>query len=326
MSKILFIGDPHIRHTHLTDGVKLLRWLEETISTLDPDLVVNLGDTFDTHSTIRAEVLCEVSKHVDIVCSSLKKEMVMVLGNHDMWKPNDYKYHALQVFKGRHKNLHIADDHICMDNISYVPYLHNNIWPKNTKSIAVTHNTFIGADYGYRTAQDGIHASDVHSDVVISGHIHKRQQLGKILYPGTPAATSASDTDQTKGILLFDTETYDQKFIQSPFPNWRSILFDVGCGQLGDVVNSHDHWVVTIRGPRAEVKALLASKEIKDIKASTSITFKTEILDSVKVDRVAIKSSNVYEMVDQYVDKVYSGAHDKETLKTAVKSALEVQI
>jgi len=325
MTKILFIGDPHIRHTHLTEGVKLLRWIEQIIEESNPDLVVNLGDTFDLHATIRSDVLCEVTKHIDMVCDGLKKPMVMVLGNHDMWKPNDYRYHALQVFEKRHNNLYIVDKHIQMDGVSYIPYLYNNIWPKSTASIAVTHNTFIGADYGYRTAQDGIHASDVQADIVVSGHIHKRQQLesAKILYPGTPMAISASDADQIKGLLLFETSNYEQHFIHSPFPIWRNIVFNIGDGDLGDIVNNKDYWIVTLKGPRAEIKSFMASKTVKELRSATSISFKTESTDTIKVDRISIKTSNLDTMVDQYIDRIYTGTQDKQSVKKTIKSVLE---
>jgi DNA repair exonuclease SbcCD nuclease subunit len=325
MSKILFIGDPHIRHTHLSDGVKLLRWLEETIETTNPDIVVNLGDTFDLHSTLRLEVLNEVTKHIDIVCESLKKPMVMVLGNHDMWKPSDSRYHALQIFNGRHKNLYIADSHLRMDGISYVPYLHNNQWPAHTESLVATHNTFIGADYGHRKAQDGIDSSGIQVHTVVSGHIHKRQSLdsSRVIFPGTPMALSASDVNETKGLLVLDSITHENVFIPSPFPIWRSVVFNTGDGDIRNLVNTHDHWIITIKGPRAEVKSILNSKDINDLRLGASVTFRTEITDNVKVDRVSIKTSNIYDMVDQYLEKVYSGSQDKDCLRVAVRTALE---
>jgi DNA repair exonuclease SbcCD nuclease subunit len=325
MSKVLFIGDPHIRHTHLEAGVKLLRWLEQTIEETQPDLVVNLGDTFDTHSVIRSEVICELKKHLKIVCKDLHKPMVMVLGNHDMYKPNDAKYHALQAFYDLYPGkLYIADTPIVLFDMGFVPFLPDNKWPNLGTSIVATHNTFIGADYGYRTAQDGIHASNVSADLVVSGHIHKRQELeaGRVIYPGTPASITATDTDQAKGVLLLNTNTLEQSFIYSPFPIWRTLSIDPNA-DLAAAVNDVDHWIVTVKGSRPEVKAFLNADSTKKLRSEISMTIKTEFTDSAKVSKVSIKTSNLDTMVDQYMDKVYSGTQDRDVIRAAVKSALE---
>lgn len=71
MTKIMFIGDPHIRHTHLTEGQELLSWIEKVAEEHKPDLIVNLGDTLDDHAVIRAEVLSLVNSHVRRVVDML---------------------------------------------------------------------------------------------------------------------------------------------------------------------------------------------------------------------------------------------------------------
>lgn len=322
--KILFIGDPHIRHTHLQAGIKLLRWIECTIEEVNPDLVVNLGDTFDTHAVIRSEALSEVRKHIDRVCKDLKKPMVMVLGNHDMWKPSDPTYHALQAFNGLYNNLHIVDKTTRIEGIDFVPYLHNALdWPKDTAPIAVTHNTFLGADYGNRTASDGISIDGLSADIIISGHIHKRQEMasGRILYPGAPMALSATDANQDKGLLLFESSTYQKNYINSPFPIWRTITISPDLSEL-EAINTTDHWVVTVRGLRAEVRAFVASDKVSELRKATSMTFKTEYLDSEKTTKVSINTSSIDGMVDQFMESVYKGSEDKGIVKETVKKAL----
>jgi DNA repair exonuclease SbcCD nuclease subunit len=321
MARILFIGDPHIRHTHLSEGVTLLRWIESVIETKKPDVVVNLGDTLDTHSIIRAEVLSTVNDHLNRV-ADLKIPMIMVLGNHDMYKPNSSKYHALEVFKGR-KNLVVVDDIAVLDGITYVPYLSDpSSWPDITTDIAVTHNTFMGADYGFKLADKGIPVDQVRCDLVVSGHIHKHQTLQSVFYPGTPIATSASDANQTKGLHILDIDTLDKEFIESPFPMWRTR--DLFVGQDDDLnFTPKDIWMVKLIGPRAEIKAFLDSKKVQDLKKTVKITFKAEFTDSAKVSKTSISAPTPIAMVEQYLDKVYSGSIDKELLKLTIKNYME---
>ncbi len=325
MAKILLIGDPHIRHTHLKEGEDLLRWVEEVIEEHKPDLVVNLGDTLDDHAVIRAEVLCTVSKHIDRV-AAMKVPMIMLLGNHDMWKPSSSQYHALEVLKGK-PLLTVADSIITQDNITYIPYLPDpKDWPEVSTDIAITHNTFKGADYGFKLATDGISIDQVSCDLVASGHIHKQQQIYsgsvRLLYPGTPMCLSASDADQVKGLTILDSDTLETSFITSPFPMWRTLDFYVG--QDSDLnINLTDRWVVKLIGPRAEIKAMLESDQIKDIKRKVQITFKTEFTDTLKSSKVSIAAPTVAMMTDQYIDKIYSGSLNKDELKSIIKPYME---
>ena len=325
MSKIMFIGDPHIRHTHLSDGEKLLSWVESVAEEHKPDLIVNLGDTFDDHAVIRAEVLSLVNSHIRRVVD-MKIPMVMLLGNHDMWKPNCSKYHALEVFKDI-KGVTVADSIIQLDSITYIPYLPNPLdWPDIKTDIAVTHNTFIGADYGFKLAEDGIRLDAVQNNLVVSGHIHKKHSLkeGSVVYPGTPTSLTASDANQTKGISFLDTDSLVWSFVESPFPMWRTL--DLHLDQSTSIeLNETDRWIVKLIGPRAEIKALLESKDILDLKRRAQVVFKTEFTDTVKSSRTQISAPTVYSMAEQYVDKIYSGAIDKHELKSILKRHTEQQ-
>ena len=302
-----------------------LFWIESLAEEHKPDLIVNLGDTFDDHAVIRAESLSLVNSHIRRVVQ-MKIPMVMVLGNHDMWKPNCSKYNALEVFKDV-KGVTVADSVVQLDGITYVPYLPSPLdWPDIKTDIAVTHNTFIGADYGFKLAEDGIRLDAVQNDLVVSGHIHKRHSLkeGSVIYPGTPTSLTASDANQTKGISFLDTDSLTWSFIESPFPMWRTL--DLYLDQSDSLeLNETDRWIVKLIGPRAEIKALLESKDILDLKRRAQVVFKTEFTDTIKSNRTQISAPTVYSMAEQYVDKIYSGAIDKYELKSILKKYTEQQ-
>src|ERR1017187_2523235 len=108
MAKVLFIGDCHIKINRLDLGLRFLTWLNQLIEEQKPDLVVNLGDLFDTHSVVRSEVMTEFMSHVDKVLK-LNIPYVYLLGNHDLYKVGDYRYHALKHLVNKIPNLHIVD-------------------------------------------------------------------------------------------------------------------------------------------------------------------------------------------------------------------------
>jgi len=327
MKKILFIGDPHITHNHLSDDIKMFRWIEAVIVEHRPDLVINLGDTFDTHSIIRSECLSLFKSHVDIVCRDLNTEMICVLGNHDMYKPNDATYHALKPFIGLHNNLKIIEKPEVIDEILYVPYLTDSqTWPDIEAKIAVTHNTFLGADFSFRRAEKGLDIKRISSDIIVSGHVHKRHTLtesrpgrrdSSVFYTGTPRALSATDAGQLKGLSIMQIDGNREPewtFIPSIFPNWRKETIPVTTDLNSILTNPEDHYIVELVGTKAEIKALLASKEVDLLKKEYDLSFRSSPTDISKIDKAQIKAVTVDKMVEEYLNKVYSG-NDADLIK-----------
>ena len=320
MSKILFIGDPHLRMTYFDQSVKFLRWVEEQVEILKPDIVCNLGDTFHNHAILRSELLKEFKDHVN----NCNTTYWYVLGNHDQYKPKDSKYHALQVFENL-PNFKLFDktEHLSDLGITVIPYVQEfKDFPTNTLPIVITHNTFIGADYGFKREDCGIDADKIHADIIISGHIHKRQTFGKVHYPGTPFAHNATDVGQTKGILLFETETLEQQFIESPFPKWRSIEFEVDYTRpttalhtlLEHSLDDQNKWILKVSGPKVELTAYFKSKKYLKLIEGKNVVSKTTPIDSEKQNRVKIEAVSPEGIVSEYVNKVYSGGEDKDLI------------
>lgn len=233
---------------------KFLLWVSSIVEKEKPDLVINLGDTFDTHAVIRSEIMAEFMKHVKSITQHC--EYIYLLGNHDMFKPNDATYHALLPFKGEIDNFTIIDKITDRHDMTFVPYMHNwKDFPKKPgQRIIVAHQTFIGADYGYYRPDVGVDADKISAEIIISGHVHKRQNFGKVYYPGSPYAGGLDDIDQIKGLTLFDKSTYGMEFISAPFPMWKGARFSIDDETSISDIHNHlrgsvtkgDHWVVEL--------------------------------------------------------------------------------
>jgi len=338
MAKVLFIGDPHLKINRFDLARQFLAWLNSVILIEKPDIVVNLGDTFDTHAVLRSEVLNEFMAHVDLVLNN-NMEYVYLVGNHDMYKPNDSKYHAMKSFKDRHPKLHIVDETQELFNITFVPYKHDpSLFPKSTLPICVAHQTFWGADYGSILCKDGVEPQSISGcEIIISGHIHKRQSLISngpksihVLYVGTPFSQGAADVDQIKGITIFDTDTYKQTFIQCPLPSYKKMALYLSESFGSDdcyneieqrIKGSKDHWILEIDGPKPEILSLLNSKKYKDLIKDVDVKVKTNFIDKEK-KKVTIEVKTIDSIVTDYVNKVYSGSLDKAILIKVAKELL----
>jgi len=332
--KVLFIGDPHLKITRFDLAKQFLEWINGVIEKHKPDLVVNLGDTFDTHAVIRSEVLTEFMKHVVEVRKTCP--YVYLVGNHCSYKPNDMKYHALSHLKDKIKDFIVIDETINYKGMTFVPYIHKaEDFPKQSLPICVAHQTFIGADFGDITTKEGVDpASIVGAEIVISGHIHKRQRLDargtEVIYIGSPFSQSSSDINQIKGVSIIDTETFAEEFIVCPLPMWKGVKFELSPTfnaeemheELMETLNDKDHWVVEITGPKAEIIGYLGSKKGKSLTVGRDVKIKTVFTDKEK-RQIRIEALSLQHIVSEYIDKVYSGSIDKELLKLTASDVLK---
>lgn len=327
--KILFIGDPHLKITRFDLAKRFLHWINEVISDYKPNVVVNLGDTFDTHAVLRSEIMGEFKRHVSHT-TNLGIKYFYILGNHDFYKPNSSEYHALQALEHM-PLLTIVDKRIDFNdaNITMVPHLPDHTkFPKDVKSICIAHQTFVGADYGYMRPEVGVDAGAVNAEIIISGHIHVKQEFGKVIYPGTPYAQSVNDIDQHKGVLLFDTETYEKEFIETPLPMWKGARYELTSDftaqnlheDLSEIVDSTNHWIIEVTGPKAEILAYQSSKPFLTLAKGKDIKIKPKFTDKKK-QQIKIEALSMEHIVDEYVNKVYKGSLDKEEISS---KALEI--
>ena len=331
MSKVLFIGDLHLRINKFTLATQFLTWLNKFIEEQQPDVVVNLGDSLDTHAVIRSEALNELMNHIYHVVD-MGIPYVYIKGNHDQYSPKDGKYHALLPFKGRINNLFIVDTSQDLFGMTFVPYLADGKdFPKTTLPICVAHQTFLGADYGPVNAKEGVDPETVLADIIISGHIHKKHNLGKVIYVGSPYSQDASDVNQVKGISIFDTDTYEFTFHKAPLPTWRSCKYEIGGANTVEglhstlkeaLSNSTDHYVVEITGPKAEVVAYVESTRYLKLVKDMSIRLKTVFTDKER-KKVSINAVSMEHIISEFVGKVYNGSLDKAAILTQAKAVLE---
>jgi DNA repair exonuclease SbcCD nuclease subunit len=329
MSKILFIGDPHLKITRFDLAQDFLSWVTGLILELKPDVVINLGDTFDSHAVVRSEIMNIFKKHVaEITEAGIPYEYI--LGNHDMASPTCSKYHALQPFDMERFRVIDTPTHDLTAGISYIPYIHNfHEFPVETQPICIAHQQFVGCDYGYYRPDVGTDADKVNANIIISGHIHKRQQFGKVIYPGTPFAQSVNDVNQEKGVMLFDTDTYACTYYDSPLPRYRGMKFemaqDFGVPDMHEQIKANlneDHWIIDMAGPSAELTAYINSKEMAELKKDYSIRIRTTWTNKTK-EKVSIKATSMNEIINKYVNQVYDGSLDRGIIMDKVLEILE---
>lgn len=214
----LIVGDEHNtarnleRTNQLYDGVEALG-----------RPVIHLGDTFHTKEKVS-------SKTQNLIYKKLKESKlnhIYLVGNHD-WHSLECKEHSLEVLKEL-PNVEIVDSPriISVDNKSclFMPYYHDlNAFKADLKKygkdrdILFMHQGVTGFDYGNGfIAVDELDFAAVGGfKKVISGHFHKYQNKGNLVYLGTPHSNDFGESNQTKYIaILRDLEL---ELMETGFP------------------------------------------------------------------------------------------------------------
>lgn len=172
---------------------------------------VLVGDIFDQATTV----------HVP-TWQRLRKELVswpgdgiyVIAGNHDQY---DGTNGSVLGGLGGHK-CSVVERYYHGALGLMVPYLPPDKFIRLVETLPPAtflwcHQGFIGA---YRNAMsrdmDGVSARDLPVvDVVITGHYHMPQVLGRVIYCGSPYQTTFAEEGQTKGWLRWDGSTWPKR-------------------------------------------------------------------------------------------------------------------
>src|SRR5690242_16327259 len=203
MSTYTIVGDPHITHKSLERSKKLFEIVEELGKP-----VIWLGDMLDTKEVIRGK--CQ-NFLFDYFLRSKLGHTVLV-GNHDYFNL-DCKEHSLQALS-IFPNVVVVDKPIQFDNSLFIPYIHDPLKldaalkPFENKELNLFGHLEV-RDFDYGNGQICTSGTSLERlkgfKRVISGHFHKYQEMGNLVYLGTPMSHSFGESNQIKYIAEFDT-------------------------------------------------------------------------------------------------------------------------
>lgn len=229
MKKILYVGDPHVRHNNIDESSALMNFVNDVSLTERPDVIVILGDLSDSFGTVRTVVVDFWKDWLDTLSEA--QELRVLLGNHDMANSgnDDDSTNFLTIFNLlRKKNLHIIETPTVIGPFGYVPYMHSkdkfienaNALKQYGAKVIICHQDLDGGKYdnGFY-APNGADTNLLDYPLVIGGHIHLRQRFGKVILPGTARWLNVSDANQDKGLWLVDHDEngmiLNEKFIDT---------------------------------------------------------------------------------------------------------------
>lgn len=201
---MLLFSDLHCSIKTLDLCLSILRNIHTRAKKLDTT-VGFLGDFFDTvyrRGTIPVEMLNTLLYYFS---NEWSVKMIMIPGNHDYIDASETE-HALDAFEYASTYIKVINKPMVLDNILWVPWKRNNDEIKSVfqsmtdYDVIFGHFDVIGAMHSNIVSDRGLKKEDFPT-LTITGHYHRPQMYGNVVYIGSPYQTSMSEAGQKKRLI-----------------------------------------------------------------------------------------------------------------------------
>lgn len=253
------------------------------------DIIIQLGDVFDNRTSVNIKALT-LARNRFKQLSELAPVHVIV-GNHDMYQERSRVYHSLNIIQ--HDNVTIYSEptslNIGSKSVLMLPYFNN---PKEQKEVMenygehdllLAHTDLYGARYGTSksdTSEKGLRIEDYEKyKLIMSGHIHIRQNISNFMYTGTPYHLSRKDTGNDKGFHILDFDTLKYEFVKNnTSPEYKTIqIQELSDFDKIDVAIDRNDWVDV----KVDIELMDSSPKIKNRMKKLSETGRVQSIEYV---------------------------------------------
>lgn len=206
MNRALLIGDVHATPDELDDCQALIGLIRQVIELEEVENVIFLGDQYNTHSVMRVEVLAFWRE----AFTKLKwlDNIWALTGNHDFCGEG-LAIHALMAHEEQvtvvDKPTFVFPGVLALPYFSDLEAFRKECSLRPVPPTLICHQTFQGAQYDNGMyAPGGVDPESIPEKTVISGHIHKPAQFGKVTYIGAPRWRTLSDANIDRAIWIYE--------------------------------------------------------------------------------------------------------------------------
>lgn len=292
-----------------------------------------LGDIFDSRNTINIKIKNAVYNLFDINLKDFN--IIMILGNHDIFYKNSTAVHSLKMFK-KFSNVEVIEDIALkiVDNrkFLFVPWQLNydefktKVTHKNIHCDVCFGHFDINECYMNKLStltKDGL-PKDLffnNYNITFSGHFHSSSKTvrghSEIVYVGTPYELNRNDRNEPKGFCILDTDTMTYEFVDNKkylkfteivYPNKPSAKL-----VTGNIVDVH----VTIDNAFSDTDYNMYLKQLNalnpvNINIITKYAIFNEVQQSTQGSTFGVKTT--MESIKDYIDTALDLCQDDKTL------------
>jgi len=286
--------------------------------------ILHLGDWHDTRKQINILTLAISYEILDMI-EDAGLELIIVLGNHDIYYKDSSKIHSLMFFE-LFDNVKIIDSTTELDDSLLAPWLYNPAYIKSSEyKYLFGHLEINGFNIAGSTPFKGanLEYTDLENyDLVLTGHFHTPSTKGNIIYMGAPYHLTFNDVGSVRGyytlindklefVLYDDAPKYvklftDNKIVPSTITgNVVKLIFDRDYGKLEnekliDEIQMHNPMELTV--DFSNINVIASDLKLEDIQVKDNKEILLEYID--KLDFPENLKRNV---MNKLIDKLIIG-------------------
>jgi hypothetical protein len=201
----------------------------------DGDFLIHVGDVFDSRHSLNLLVMNEGITIFEEISKIMP--IVIILGNHDIYKKNSNDVNSVKVLKWI-PNIKVLEEPEIMTisgkKLLFMPWRANHqeemeCISSNNADFLFCHTDVQGLRFNKSTVIDeGLDLSSLKSfRKVYAGHIHYAQQKGNFRMLGCPYPMTRSDINNEKGIWCFDIINEEETYYPNTVsPKFIRVLFE----------------------------------------------------------------------------------------------------
>jgi DNA repair exonuclease SbcCD nuclease subunit len=307
--------------THNQDCEDFVNWFCETAKAEGAETCIFLGDWHHNRSTTDVSTMNYTVSNLEKLNNSFEK-VYIITGNHDMFYKDKREIHSLE-FGRLFPNITLVNESITEGDVTIMPWLIADEWKKipSIKSKYIFGHLELPSFYMNAMVQMPDHGQlqsthFVNQEYVFSGHFHKRQQSGNIVYMGNSFPHNYADAgDDERGMMLLEWGGTPEYKAWPKQPVYRVY-------KLSQIIDNPDALLREKMHCRVTIDLPISFEEANFIKETFMPQYKLRELMLIP-EKVEVESNNVpidiaFESVDTIVmnqiNAIESESYDKSLL------------
>jgi DNA repair exonuclease SbcCD nuclease subunit len=304
------------------DNEDFVTWFIDEAKAFGADTIICLGDWHDHRNTISIGTMNFSLNNIERIASQFKT-FYMITGNHDLPYRTNRSINSVEF--GRNiENCVVVKEPLTIGNVTILPWLVNDEWkmvPGLTSKYVFGHfelpHFFMNGMTEMPDHGELHHEHFVNQDYVFSGHFHKRQARGKVIYIGNVFPFNFGDVwDDDRGAMFLEwgQEPIFKEWADAP--KYRTM-------KLSEMLESPEQFVVSKSYIRASIDVDLSYDEAQFVKDIFTSHFKSRKIDLIPINKANVDDQefdedDVFQSIDQIVEaglnSVQSGGISNEVL------------
>ena len=242
---------------HNKDCEDFIIWMIEEAHKRNIKKCIFMGDWHHHRASINVSTLNYTVSNLQRLNEAFE-ETYMIMGNHDLYYREKREINSIPMAL-EYPNITVVNDSVLeIDDVAIVPWLVDDEW-KRIKDIKCKYmfghfelpNFYMNAMVQMPDHGHGLKAEHLQKpDMVFSGHFHKRQETGNVIYTGNAFPHNYSDAwDDDRG-LMFLKWGGKPEFVRWPeAPKYRTISLSRLIDNPESVLSNKTHCRITLDVP-----------------------------------------------------------------------------